>query len=156
MRSILTIFLGSFLAVQGCTPEAPLVTREDGSALPYTIVVASGIRDGYTLTARLAFFAPDLINSLQMQLRVEIGVVPKLQSGTWTLGPEKGSISADWLNFFGGQGGAPVIAGRFRLIPAAPGMGRTFIVNLPKTEIRPQGTGFQGGQRPRSERSRGR
>ncbi len=155
MRTISTMLLGIFLAL-GCAPDAPLVAREDGSALPYTIVIASGIRDGYTLTARLAFFAPDLINSLQMQLRVEIGVVPKLQAGTWSLGPDGGTISADWLNFFGGQGGAPVIAGRFRLRPGGPDRGRTLIVNLPKTEIRPQGMGLQGGQRPRPGGNRGR
>ena len=140
MKSVASILLGSFFALQGCAPDAPLVMDGAGTALPYNIVVATGIRDGYYLTARIAFFAPDLTTSLQMQLRMEIDVVPKLRQGTWSLGSARGSISADWLEFFGGQGGSPIIAGRFRLQAAAPDSG-SYVVTLPKTEIKRQGGG---------------
>ena len=151
VRSISTILLGIFFALQGCAPDAPLVIDKAGTALPYNIVVASGMRDGYYLTARFAFFAPDLITGLQMQLLIEIAVVPKLFKGTWTLGSETGSISTDWLEFFGGQGGSPIIAGRFRLHAAAGDTSIPYVVNLPKTEIKPQGVGFQRGQSPLPE-----
>ena len=144
MRFSSTIYPGIFLALVGCAPDAPLVVDRDGTPLPYSVVVAAGIRDGYYLNAELALFAPDLITSLQLQLRIEIAIRPRLLEGTWTLRTESGRITADWLEFFGGQGGSPVIAGRFRLHAAAPDTGSSYIVNLPKTQIKPSGLDFQG------------
>ncbi len=146
VRSISTILLGIFFTLQGCAPDAPLVIGETGTALPYKIVVASGICDGYYLNAELALFPPDLITGLHLQLSIEIATQPKLLEATWTLGTESGSIAADWLGFFGGQGGSPIIAGRFLLHPGLVDTITTFIVNLPKTEIKRQGVGFQGGK----------
>ena len=155
VKFALTIFSGIFLALQGCAPDPPLVTDRDGTSLPYSVVVASGIRDGYFLNAELTLFPPDLITSLQLQLRIEIATLPQLLESSWTLGPNTGSITADWLEFFGGQGGSPIIAGRFLLHPSLPGTTSSFIVNLPKTEIKPLGVGFRGGHSPLPEERRG-
>ena len=143
MRFSSTICLGIFFALAGCAPDAPLVVDRGGAPLPYSVVVAEGIRDGYYLNAELALFAPDLITGLRMQLRIEIGIRPRLLAGTWTLRTASGRITADWLEFFGGQGGSPVIAGRFRLHAAAPDTGSSYVVNLPKTHIKPSGLDFQ-------------
>ena len=95
VKSISTILLGILFTLQGCAPDAPLVIDEAGTALPYNIVVASGIRDGYYLEVELALFPPVLIAGLQWQLRIEIATRPKLLEAAWTLGTESGSITAD-------------------------------------------------------------
>ena len=107
MRFIAMILLGTFLALQGCAPDVPLVTDKAGTGLPYTTVIASGSREGYYLNAHLSLFAPDLINPLQMQLRVKIAVPSQLVNGTWTLRSHGGSIIVDWLQFSGCQGSSP-------------------------------------------------
>ena len=142
MRSISAILLGIFFTLQGCAPDAPLVTDGAGTALPYNIVVASGIRDGYYLNAQLALYPPNLIKGLHLQLNSQIATQPKLLEATWSLGAESGSITADWLGFFGGQGGPPIIAGRFLLHSGLANTATTFIVNLPKTEIKRQRGGL--------------
>ena len=142
MRSTSAILLGLSLALHSCAPDAPLVTDGAGTALPYNIVVASGIRDGYYLNAELALYPPNLIKGLHLQLSIQIATQPKLLEATWTLGAESGSITADWLGFFGGQGGPPIIAGRFLLHRGMAHTTTIFIVNLPKTEIKRQGGGF--------------
>ena len=151
VRFVSTIFLGIFFVLQGCAPDAPLVSDGDGVPLPYSVVVASGVRDGYYLNTQLALFPPDLITGLHLQLRIELGTLPKLHKATWTLGPDSGSITAAWLEFFGGQGGSPIIAGRFLLHPARADTTTAIIVNLPKTEIKPPGVGFRRGQSPLPE-----
>ena len=131
-----------FIAGLGCAPDAPLVIDQHGQPLAYDTVIASGTRDGYSLTANLSLFSPDLINALQLHLQVEIAVPAKLQYGTWVLGPNGGHITADWLDFFGGQGDAPVISGRFNLQHATHESTIIYVVNLPKTEIKPAGMGL--------------
>lgn len=135
MRPISTILLGLCFTLQGCAPEAPLVMDGSGTALPYNIIVASGIRDGYYLNVELVLYPPDLSTALHLQLSIEIATQPKLLEANWTLGTESGSITADWLGFFGGQGGSPIIAGRFLLHPGLANTGPIFTVNLPKTAI---------------------
>ncbi len=137
----LTVIL-SLVIAPGCAPDAPLVSDLQGKAMSYDTVIASGNRDGYYLEANLSLFSPDVINALQLHLQVEIAVPSTLQYGTWVLGPNGGHVTAQWIDFFGGQGDAPVISGRFNLHHATIDSAITYIVNLPKTEIKPPGMGF--------------
>ena len=142
MRFLSLLVTLVFVVGLACAPDAPLVSDPSGKPLSYNTVIASGKRDGYYLEANLSLFSPDVINALQLHLQVEIAVPSKLQYGTWVLGPNGGQVTADWLDFFGGQGDSPVISGRFNLHHATDDSIITFIVNLPKTEIKPPEMGF--------------
>jgi hypothetical protein len=142
MRFLCLLVTVIFVVGLACTPDAPLVSDPSGKPMSYDTVIASGNRDGYYLEANLSLFSPDVINALQLHLQVEIAVPSKLQYGTWVLGPNGGQITADWLDFFGGQGDPPVISGRFSLHHATDDSIITFIVSLPKTVVKPTGMGF--------------
>ena len=131
-----------FIVGLGCAPDAPLVIDKHGQPMDYNTVIASGSVDGYYFDADLALFSPDLINAINLKLQVELAVPSKLLYGTWILGPHGGHVTAEWLDLFGGQGDSPVISGRFKLHHATNDSVITYVVNLPKTEIKPAGMGF--------------
>lgn len=131
-----TTQIAALFMIFSCAQNEPLVISQSGEPMRYNTVIASGHRDGYYLEANLALFAPDLITALQLKLRVEIAVPSKFISGEWGLGGKSGPIKADWLNFLGGQGGPPVISGRFRLMDMDIDSVVVFTVNLPRIEIK--------------------
>ena len=142
MKSYYKLLPVIILVLPGCSRESPLVTNGEGLVLPYSTIVASGGRDGYYLNAELELYKDNMIHGLKLHLRIEIATQPKILEGTWTLGRQSGNVTADWLNFFGGQGGSPIIDGRLRLNTAGFPVSTQYIVNLPKTEINRVGDGF--------------
>lgn len=131
-----TTQIAALFMIIGCAQNEPLVTSQSGEPMQYSTIIASGNRDGYYLEANLSLFAPDVITALQLNLRVEIAVPSKFIGGEWGLGDKSGPIKADWLNFLGGQGGSPVISGRFRLLDMDIDSLVVYTVNLPRTEIK--------------------
>lgn len=128
--------IAALIMIISCSPSEPLVISRSGEPMRYSTVIASGNRDGYYLEANLSIFAPDVITVLQLKMRIEIAVPSKFIKGEWEMGGQAGPIKADWLNFLGGQGGPPVISGRFRLMDINPDSVAIYTVNLPRTEIK--------------------
>jgi len=110
------------LALAGCQDTGKLSIRRnrDGQQLKdYRIRSLTGIRDADKLGCELV--VADNQDTLTMQMRFQIAVPPRLETGTYVWqrkdAPQiKGSVRAATVTFQGNQNGPPSLGGTFQLV----------------------------------------
>lgn len=117
----------------------PTVLRLVGSRLGLAEVTSwtmSGQRDGAQTKAR-ALLILGTGQTLQIDLTLEYDPKPLLAGGSWNMGEESGTLTAEIIRFVGGQGEGPSVGGAYVLVDAR-NLPR-YRVTLPLTPIAPPG-----------------
>ncbi len=145
--------------LSGClgnsVPEVTRTVAGRTESLPLTLSLCTGKRDGYFAEGEMLFTKTpaahasprmEIPDSLLITLKIEAGVPARFISGRYTLITRsarfRGSITAEALNFFGGQGGLPSIGGRFSFTTEYQ---ERYEVHLPATEMKNPGqAGLKG------------
>ena len=127
-----------FALLLACAADRPLVERfEQGDWQPEAFQVASmgGQRAGATVTFVLRLEGPEG-RRLTVEGTVEIDPQATLVGGNWTedggSSALSGTLSSAAIDFFGGQGDRPSLAGQFTLSSDGTTVYR---INLPRTQL---------------------
>jgi hypothetical protein len=125
---ITTIWRASAVAIAllwiapGCQNTGKLSirrTRDNQQLKDYRVRALTGLRDGEKLACELV--VGDNQDTLTMQMRFQIGVPPRLETGTYVWqrknAPQiQGNVKAEAVTFQGNQNGPPSLGGTFQLI----------------------------------------
>jgi len=126
------------LALAGCggskRPAVQDLSGRENLSL-FTLQSIHGTRDGDRLQT-LATFS-DSSSILTIEMRFAIGSPTKLESGTWRWSRnnqlQTGTITAQSVNFLGGQDGPPSIGGTYELLGPDSALYR---ITIPTTELK--------------------
>ena len=113
---------GLLLVLSGCNNPQRLSIRRnrDGQQLKdYRVRTLTGIRDGDKLGCELVVAGNQ--DTLTMLLKFQIGVPPRLETGTYVWNrkdapPSQGTVKAEAVTFQGNQNGPPSLGGTFQLV----------------------------------------
>jgi hypothetical protein len=129
--------LALILTLAGCQSQKLSIRRtRDGQELTaYRLRSLTGIRDGEKLFSE-AVLADDT-GTLTMQMRFQIGVPPRLETGKYVWqrkdSPQtQGSVRANAITFLGGQDEPPSLGGAFELISDDVSL---YDVRIPPTRV---------------------
>jgi hypothetical protein len=116
-----TFAIALVLTLSGCQNNRLVIRRNrDGQQLrDYRVRSLTGIRDADKLGCELV--VADNQDTLTMQMKFQIGVPPRLETGTYVWQRKdapviKGTVKADAVTFQGNQNGPPSLGGTFELV----------------------------------------
>src|SRR5436190_12776840 len=114
-------------------------TRDNQELSSYRLRSMTGIRDGDKLLSQVV--VGDTTGTLTMQMKIQIGVPPRLEIGNYTWQkkdspPTQGLVRASSVTFLGGQNGPPSLGGMFQLISDDVPL---YDVRIPTTPVDPVG-----------------
>ena len=140
----LALSFALLLTLSGCQNGNKLALRRnrDGQQLKeYHLKSFTGIRDGDKLGCELV--VADHQDTLTMLMRFQIGVPPRLESGTYVWFRRnapliEGTVKAESVIFQGNQNGPPSLGGTFQLVSKDVGLD-LYQVKLPATLMDPPG-----------------
>ena len=136
MKTALIALLAGLLLL-ACAGPPPLV--EDvatASPLAFTVAGVTGHRDGYHLSSQINLVGSNESDTLVLSIELAIAVPTEFVRGSWRFGDQHGPVVATYIEFFGGQGGLPLVGGRFILLETADIRSGRWRVNLPPTEVK--------------------
>ncbi len=135
MKSAIVALLAGLL-LPACAGPPPLVEdTATGSPLAFTVADVTGHRDGYQLSSQINLVGANEPDTLILSIELAIAVPTEFVGGSWRLGDQRGPVVATYIEFFGGQGGMPLIGGRFLLLETDDIRTGRWRVNLPPTEV---------------------
>ena len=105
------------------------------SPLAFTVAGVTGHRDGYHFSSRVSLVGANEPDTLILSIELVIAVPTEFAGGDWRFGDQRGPVVAAYIEFFGGQGGLPLVGGRFILLETADIRSGRWRVNLPPTGV---------------------
>ncbi len=136
-RALLILFV---LSIASCAPSGPRLERADGAAwvdvAPLELRSIDGSRDGERVEARI-YLAGDAFD-FRLAFEIVLGPPASFVRGTHesVIAGERsaGPLSAEYVDFLGGQNAAPSVGGVF--IVEVPETGARYRLRVPATPIR--------------------
>ncbi len=128
------------LTTLSCAPSGPRLERADGAAwvdiAPLELMSIDGFRDGERVEARI-YLAGDAVD-FRLAFEIVLGPPASFVRGTHesVIAGERsaGPLSAEYVDFLGGQNAAPSVGGVF--IVEVPDTGARYRLRVPATPLR--------------------
>ncbi len=129
-------FVLIFFWMVSCGPrkEASVSRLSDGvsNTVPVVLNSFTGKRDAYNALAEMTFIDSISMSPLVIRFKLAPGVPTRFISGDYSWQNFAGEVTCTAIDFMGGQGGLPSVAGTFSFTTADE---TTYIVYLPTTEM---------------------